>query len=194
LSVAGALIREVDREGPGLLRVVARYRCERLVPEADCLDFPPLHQQRRCQTAQVGGRLRSCAAGAAAAIVWALQEPLDQKLLRCDYSDVALLGKAVTRGGRGWRPAGLAFHTLNGALFGLAFQEARGVLPTDPRKLALGMAIAEHIVVYPLCYFDDRYHPARGETGIPRLLTNPRAFAQATWRHALFGAVLGRLA
>jgi hypothetical protein len=141
----------------------------------------------------VGGRLRSCAAGAVAAIVWALQEPLDQKLLRCDYSDVAVLGKTVTRG-RGWRPAGLAIHVLNGALFGLAFQEARRILPTEPRKLAVGMAIAEHIVVYPLCYFVDRYHPARGEPGIPRLLTNPRAFAQATWRHALFGAVLGRLA
>jgi hypothetical protein len=29
---------------------------------------------------------------------------------------------------------------------------------------------------------------------VPPLLTNPRAFAQATWRHALFGSVLGRLA
>ncbi len=141
----------------------------------------------------MGGRLRSGAAGAAAAIVWALQEPLDQKLLRCDYSDVAVLGKTVT-GGRGWLPAGLAFHTLNGALFGLAFQEVRRILPTDPRKLAVGMAITEHIVLYPLCYFVDRYHPARGQPGIPPLLTNPRAFAQATWRHALFGAVLGRLA
>jgi hypothetical protein len=129
----------------------------------------------------------------AAAIVWALQEPLDQKLLRCDYSDVALLGKAVTRG-RGWRPAGLAIHTLNGALFELAFQEAQRVLPANPRRLALSMAIAEHIMGYPLCYFVDRYHPARGEPGIPPLLANPRAFAQATWRHALFGAVLGRLA
>jgi hypothetical protein len=138
-------------------------------------------------------RLRSCAAGATAAIVWALQEPIDQRLLRCDYSDVALLGKAVTRG-RGWRAAGLALHALNGALFGLAFHEARRTLPTEPRRLALGMALAEHVALYPLSYFVDRFHPARGEPGIPRLLTNPRAFAQATWRHAVFGAVLGRLA
>jgi MFS family permease len=34
----------------------------------------------------------------------------------------------------------------------------------------------------------------RGEFGVPPLLTNPRAFAQATWRHALFGIVFGRLA
>src|SRR5262249_52010406 len=42
-------------------------------------------------------RLRSAIAGSAAATVWAILEPLDQRLVRCDYSDVALLGKAVTR-------------------------------------------------------------------------------------------------
>jgi len=141
----------------------------------------------------MNGRRRSAAAGAAAAIVWALQEPLDQRLLRCDYSDVAVLGKALTRGPR-WRAAGLAIHTLNGALFALAHHEARRILPVGSRKLALGMALAEHLSLYPLCYLVDRYHPARGEPGVPPLLANPRAFAQATWRHALFGTVLGRLA
>jgi hypothetical protein len=34
------------------------------------------------------GRLRSAAAGAVAAI-WALQEPLDQRVFRCDYPDIA---------------------------------------------------------------------------------------------------------
>lgn len=141
----------------------------------------------------MGGRLRSAAAGATAAAVWALQEPLDQRLLGCDYSDVAVLGKAVTRGHR-WRAAGLAVHAANGAMFGLAFHEARRRLPVEPRRLATVMALAEHGALYPLCYFIDRFHPARGEPGVPPLLRNPRAFAQATWRHALFGTVLGRLA
>jgi hypothetical protein len=140
----------------------------------------------------VSERSRSAAAGAAAATVWALQEPLDERLLRCDYSDVALLGKAVTRG-PGWRIAGLVIHVLNGAIFGLAFHEIRRRLRLDSRWLALGMALAEHVGLYPLSYFVDRYHPARGEPGVPPLLTNPRAFAQATWRHTLFGVVLGRL-
>ena len=139
------------------------------------------------------GRLRSASAGSAAALVWALQEPLDQRVLRCDYSDVALLGKFVTRGEH-WRAAGLAIHVLNGAVFGLVFHEARRTLRWDGRRLALAMALAEHATLYPLCYFVDKYHPARGQRGIPRLLTNPRAYAQATWRHAVFGAVLGRLA
>ena len=67
-------------------------------------------------------------------------------------------------------------------------------LRTNPRRLAVGLALAEHLTLYPLCYFVDRYHPARGEPGIPPLLASPRAFVQATWRHALFGTILGRLA
>jgi hypothetical protein len=138
-------------------------------------------------------RARAALAGGAAATAWALLEPLDRRLLRSDYSDVALLGKLVTRG-RGWRAAGFAFHVLNGVSFGLAFHETRLRTDVDPRRLALGMALAEHVALYPLSGLVDRYHPARGEPGIPPLLANPRAFAQATWRHLLFGWVLARLA
>lgn len=136
--------------------------------------------------------LHPAAAGAVAATAWALLEPVDKRLFRCDYSDVALLGKAVTRGPLA-RPIGLAMHAVNGAIFGLAFAEARRRLPIPKQRLALGMALAEHVALYPLSYFVDRYHPARGEQGIPPLLTNPRAFGQATVRHALFGVILGRL-
>jgi hypothetical protein len=141
----------------------------------------------------MNGRLRSALAGATAAAAWGLQQPLDKRLFRCDYSDVAVLGKAVTRG-RAWPVVGLGLHALNGAAFGLAFYEVRRRASVDPRRLAFGMALAEHVALYPLSYFVDRFHPARGESGVPPLLTNPRAFGQATWRHALFGVVLGRLA
>jgi hypothetical protein len=140
----------------------------------------------------MASRLRSALAGSAAALVWAGQEPLDRRVFGCDYSDVAVLGKGVTRG-RHWRTAGLAVHALNGAAFGLAFHEARRRLPIEQRRLAVSMALMEHLLLYPLCFLVDRYHPARGEQGVPPLLTNRRAFAQATWRHAVFGAVLGRL-
>jgi hypothetical protein len=111
--------------------------------------------------------------------VWGLQEPLDQRVFRCDYSDVALLGKAVGRG----RAAGFAIHALNGAIFGLAFDELRRRVPVEPRKLAIAAALGEHLALYPLFYFVDR-----------PLLTNPRAFAQSTWRHLLFGVIVGRAA
>ena len=141
----------------------------------------------------MSSRFRAAAAGAAAATVWGLLEPLDQRLLRCDYSDVAVLGKGVTRG-RHWRLAGFALHAANGAVFGVVFEELRKRVRVSPRRLAVGLALAEHLSLYPLCYFIDRHHPARGEPGVPPLLENPRAFAQATWRHAVFGTVLGRLA
>jgi len=114
-------------------------------------------------------------------------------VLRYDYSDIAVLGKAVTRGPH-WRAAGFALHAANGVVFGLAFDEVRRQSTVSPRRLALGMALAEHAALYPLCWVIDRYHPARGEPGVPPLLTSPRAFAQATWRHYVFGTVLGRLA
>jgi hypothetical protein len=137
-------------------------------------------------------RARSAAAGAVAAAVWALQEPLDKRVFGYDYSDVAMLGKLVTRG-PGWWRAGFAVHVANGALFGLAYEEARRQLDVQPRRLAVVMALGEHTVLFSLGALVDRYHPARGEPGLPRLMTG-RAFVQATWRHALFGWVLGRLA
>jgi hypothetical protein len=136
--------------------------------------------------------LHPAAAGAVAALVWGVLEPLDQRLFRCDYSDVAVLGKAVTRG-RGWRLAGFAIHAANGALFGLTYDAVRRRLPVDGRRLALGMALAEHAALFPLGALVDRYHPARGQPGVPQALTGARAFGQATVRHALFGLLLGRL-
>jgi hypothetical protein len=136
--------------------------------------------------------LHPALAGAVAATAWGLLEPVDRRLFRCHYSDVLLLGKAVTRG-RLARPVGFAIHGANGALFGLAFDKARRRTGLPKLPLALGMALAEHVALYPLSYFVDRHHPARGEDGVPPLLTNGRAFTQATLRHAVFGLLLGRL-
>jgi hypothetical protein len=132
--------------------------------------------------------VRAAAAGATGALVWAAVEPLDRRLLRHDYSDVAVLGKAVTRS-RAWPIAGLALHAANGAAFGLGYAQLR-------RRRGVGavrLALLEHAALFPLGYVVDRCHPARGEPGLARLWSI-RAFAQATARHLLFGAVLGRLA
>jgi hypothetical protein len=136
--------------------------------------------------------LHPAAAGALAASAWSLLEPIDRRVLRSDYSDVLLLGKTFTRGRLAW-PVGFAIHAANGALFGFAFDQIQRRVPYSKERVAIGMALAEHVALYPLSYFVDRHHPARGEAGIPPLLTNPRAFVQATLRHALFGVMLGRL-
>ncbi|HZT14560.1 MAG TPA: hypothetical protein VFA19_01310 [Gaiellaceae bacterium] len=134
---------------------------------------------------------RSAAAGAAAACAWAAFEPLDRRLLRHDYSDVAVLGKLVTRS-RAWPLAGVVFHAANGAAFGVAFELVRRRVRVPPRRLAPTLALAEHLALFPLGRIVDARHPARGEPGVASL-TGWRAFAQATVRHALFGVVLGRL-
>jgi len=136
--------------------------------------------------------LHPAVAGAAAAAVWAAFEPLDQRLFRSDYSDVAILGKAVTRR-PAWRPVGLVLHAVNGAIFGVVYDRVRRRLSVDERRLALAMALTEHVVLYPSVYLVDRFHPARGEAGIPPLLTNGRAFGQGMVRHAIFGALVGVL-
>jgi hypothetical protein len=133
-------------------------------------------------------RGRAARAGAVAALVWAAAEPLDRRLLRHDYSDVALLGKLVTRS-RAWPVAGLALHAANGAAFGLAYRELR----RHARVRALPLALTEHVALFPFGALADRFHPARREAGLAPLFS-PVGFVQATWRHALFGAVLDRLA
>lgn len=137
-------------------------------------------------------RARSTAAGAAAALVWAAAEQFDRRVFSNDYTDVALLGKFVTRS-RAWPIAGTALHAANGAAFGFAFDVVRRRVSKPPRRLALELALTEHLALFPLGALVDRYHPARGEPGLERVF-GARAFAQATLRHTLFGLVLGRLA
>jgi hypothetical protein len=125
-------------------------------------------------------RARAAAAGAAAAALWALQEPIDRRAFGVDYSDPRLLGRLVGRG-----PAvGFAIHVANGVGFGLAFEETRRRVDLEPTRLALGMALVEHVALWPLIAVVESRE----------LAANPRAFAQGTWRHALFGVLLGRLA
>ena len=83
--------------------------------------------------------LQAGLAGGAAAAVWGLVEPIDQRLFRFPYSDIAIL------------------------------------------------------VTYPLTLLTDRFHPARGAPELPPMSRSGRAFAQATFRHLLFGVVLGLL-
>lgn len=140
----------------------------------------------------MNSRLVLAAGGALGAAVWALVQPLDKRVARHDYDDVEILGKLVTRQ-PGWYPAGLALHVINGAAFGLAYSELRRRTPRVPAHVtAQSMAQAENFALFPLSSLIDRYHPARDE--LARIWGQPRALAQATWRHALLGLVLGEVA
>ncbi len=134
--------------------------------------------------------LRGAVCGAVAAAVWALEQPLDKLVFRSRFDDVELLGRAVTRGDS-WYPAGLAWHMQNGAVFGAVYSNLAPVLPLPPAARGPFVALVEHLATWPLTYVSDRVHPARRQ--LPKLAGNRRAFAQATWRHLVFGVVLGEL-
>ena len=133
---------------------------------------------------------RGAVAGAVAATAGAAQQPIDKRAFGTRYDDVELLGKLVTRG-RGWPLAGLALHASNGAIFGATYALVRPAVPAPPLGAALAAAMAEHFGLWPLGRLSDRYHPACAE--LEPLTGNRRALAAATWRHALFGIVLGVL-
>ena len=133
---------------------------------------------------------RGAVAGAVATVVMTLEQPLDKRLFDSEYDDVAILGKLVTRGDH-WRPIGFALHVQNGAIFGVAYTRIKPSLPGPPVLRGLLVGLVEHVAAWPLTVVFDRYHPARKE--LPNLAGSPRAFGQATIRHAVFGVVLGAL-
>jgi hypothetical protein len=137
--------------------------------------------------------LRGALAGAVAAGVWSAQSPLDKRVFGVDYDDAELLGSAVTRerGTLATQAIGQALHLLNGAAFGAAYAAASPAVggPGFARGALAGLG--EHLATWPLTRFIGSVHPV-GKT-FPRLSGDRRAFAQATWRHLLFGNLLGIL-
>jgi hypothetical protein len=133
--------------------------------------------------------LRGALAGAAAAGVWAAQQPLDKRVFGVDYDDADVLGRFVASGRAGYA-AGLALHVANGALFGAVYARFAPALPV-PRTLRGPLAgLVEHLATWPGMVLLDSL-PAKRP--MPQLWGRWQAFAQATWRHLLFGTVLGEL-
>ena len=135
--------------------------------------------------------VRGGVAGAVATVMMTLEQSLDKRLFDSKYDDVEILGKLVTRGDD-WYPIGFALHVQNGAFLGAAYARLEPSLPGPPVLRGLLAGLVEHLATWPMTVLVDRYHPARKE--LPKLAANPRAFGQATIRHAVFGVVLGLLA
>lgn len=133
--------------------------------------------------------MRGALAGVAAAAAWGAAEPAARRLFGVRYSDIRLLGAAVTSDPH-WRATGWGLHLLNGAVFGAVFRSLggygvmRGVAAAQVENLVLwapGMAVV------------DRFHPDRRSGAWPPLLRNGRVFAYEVAMHAVFGVVLGTL-
>jgi hypothetical protein len=132
--------------------------------------------------------VKGAKAGVAAAAAWAACEPILGRVLGTPYSDVRLLGRAVTRG-RGWPAVGLAVHLANGAAFGTAFER----LGLHGRRDAVIAAEMENLVLWPVMLVVDRAHPDGRDDSWPPLFTNRRVFVYEVATHVVFGAVLGTL-
>jgi hypothetical protein len=113
-----------------------------------------------------------------------------QRLFDSSYDDVEILGKLVTRGDD-WQLIGWVLHVQNGAILGAVYARLKPSLPGPAVLRGLLVGLIEHVATWPMTALVDRYHPARRE--LPKLAANPRAFSQATIRHAVFGVVLGVL-
>lgn len=95
------------------------------------------------------------------------------------YSDTELL--ATPFGGS--RPIGWLAHVGNGFVFGAIYAAVAARVPGPGVAKGAAAGMAEHLATWPLT----RFLP-----GV-ELWGNRHAFLQATWRHLLFGALLGVL-
>jgi hypothetical protein len=130
--------------------------------------------------------LRGALAGIAAAGVWAAQQPLDKRIFGSDYDDVRLLGGLVAEGPAAY-PIGAAIHIANGALFGALYANLAPAMGGPPWMRGPLTALSEHLATWPALVAVPRLRAVGG------VWRPGRAFAQGTWRHLLFGTVLGEL-
>ena len=105
--------------------------------------------------------VRGALAGAAAATLWTVSEPM-RRAFRTPYSDVRLAGRLVMSG-RLWPVAGVVALTTLGAGMGSALA---GAELTTPLGAVLG-AQAENLAAWPGMALADRYHPDRQDGSWP---------------------------
>jgi hypothetical protein len=132
---------------------------------------------------------RGALAGGIAAAVWTAQQPLDKRVFGIGYDDADLLGRFIAKGRVGYA-CGVALHMLNGAAFGAVYARLRPAIPGPVWLRGPLAGLAEHLATWPATVFSSRLP---GDYPIPQLAGSWPAFAQATWRHLLFGTVLGEL-
>ncbi len=122
--------------------------------------------------------------------MWAAQQPADKRAFQSGYDDVELLGKLVTRGDA-WPVAGLALHLQNGAVFGAVYAQLRPFLPGPqsrarwpwrwPSTWRCGRSAGWWTATTRPASSSRRSRATRARSRRP------------TWRHFVFGLVLGEL-
>lgn len=136
--------------------------------------------------------LAAVLAGGAGAAAYLAAMDADLRLVGYNADDLVFLGRPFAGGRREWaRPAGLAVHLVNGVGLGLIYAlvaERRLSGPAWWRGVAY--ANIENGLLYPLCAFVDRVHPAVRDGQLDRYWAWP-AFGLSVLRHIAYGAALG---
>jgi hypothetical protein len=125
--------------------------------------------------------LRGALAGSVAAGVWLAQQPLDERVFGFQHDDAELLGR-LAAGAAAPSALGALLHLQNGALFGALYANFAPSLPVAAPVRGPLAALLEQLATWPATALVE-----------PRLWRSGRAFAQATWRHLVFGLVLGEI-
>src|SRR3954467_13649288 len=100
--------------------------------------------------------LRGALAGAAAAAVWAAQQPLDKRVFGVDYDDAELLGRLARVRAPATHPVGLAMHLANGAASGALYANVAPSLPGPGVARGAAAGLAEHLATWPGTLVIDR--------------------------------------
>src|SRR4051794_18825046 len=139
------------------------------------------------ETAQV------VAAGLLAGLAFVAEELVDERLLGNVYSDMKLLGYAVTTRSPHWQILALLIHEFNSLVFAFSYHRLLGPrLPGRGWRRGLLAAMIESTGLWPLVYLANEVHPGIKRGAMPRI-AGPRDFVAATARHIAFGLVLGAL-
>ena len=135
--------------------------------------------------------LRGALAGAAAAAVWAAQQPLDRRVFGVAYDDTELLGRWVVPSGGAVAAGRRRAPRRQRRAVRRGLRERRAVAARARRRCAgrsPGSPSTSRPGPGPRCST-----ACTRRADLPQLWGSGRAFAQATWRHVLFGFVLGEL-
>jgi hypothetical protein len=135
-------------------------------------------------------RQRGAIAGVIAAAVMVAVNLADMAVTKQRTNDIRLVGGLFPGARRAWPVFGTGIHLLNGAALGSLFALVQHGLPGPTWARGVIFGLVENFLLWPFLLMTDRIHPDV-KTGKLDRYNRPGPFAAATFRHIVYGAVLG---
>lgn len=132
-------------------------------------------------------------AGGVASGGYLCAQALDRRLTGNEYDDLLLWGGLLSSVPRRQRALGLGVHLTLGMSLAAVYSILLPSLPTMPGPIrGFLFAQLENSLAYPGVPLINRIHPEVRSGRLPRL-TTIGYWAAETWRHAVYGLLLGAL-